>query len=253
MFFFIESRQSSTDAEYTADEWILSTTMPSVPIEHLAEWEKRALSGKLIAFEMVIIVDRCESSLPSMVHRGGLTDALSTSARRGSASPARHSGVGQGACFLLRRTSECLLTSVVYLPQMNSHMATLVSHTRDFFAPFRQIALSQLGISTSLRPTKPVVIYLDRNRNVRTDQPSPSLAFPQLISACFSSEKQSASDGRVTQGSHKDFADHRGTSRGPPERPAQHEKGGGRPLDGERDGPLLPLPSSLSTSSMLMS
>lgn len=43
-----------------ADEWMLQITLPGVPIEEKEDWDKRAGSGELIAFERVVIVDRCE-------------------------------------------------------------------------------------------------------------------------------------------------------------------------------------------------
>jgi len=45
---------------------MLHITLPGVPIEEKEDWDKRAGSGELIAFERVVIVDRCEfESFPS--------------------------------------------------------------------------------------------------------------------------------------------------------------------------------------------
>jgi hypothetical protein len=49
---------------------------------------------------------------------------------------------------------------------MNSHIAMQPSIVKDWFEPYRSSALQAIGIARSAPKKKPVVVYLDRNRNV---------------------------------------------------------------------------------------
>lgn len=51
--------------------------------------------------------------------------------------------------------------------KMNSYIAMLPSPNPDWFEPYRRAALKTLGPGTMPTSDKPVVVYLDRNRNVR--------------------------------------------------------------------------------------
>ena len=51
--------------------------------------------------------------------------------------------------------------------KMNSHIALQPSPVKDWFEPYRASALQAIGVRETVAPRKkPVVIYLDRNRNV---------------------------------------------------------------------------------------
>lgn len=140
------------------------------------------------------------------------------------------------ASFFSSRLLSSRRADLVFLdnrtPQMMSHMAIQPSLVQDWFEPFRANALQSLGAPlVDDGPKKPVVVYLDRNRNVSRPSSSPftsqsTRTHPHFGRLFRLAESIPSLQPRESHRSHQSPQVHLGESRGSPVGSDEHEEGG---------------------------